>query len=75
VKGPGFKGQGIFLYPKAFRPSLGHTQPPFERLPEFFRGIYRSERKLKDSSFPSSEVNNARSYISTPSIHLHGVGR
>jgi len=32
----GFKGQGIFLYPKAFRPSVGHTQPPFEGIPVVF---------------------------------------
>jgi hypothetical protein len=57
-----------------FRPSLGHAQTPFQLVPVVVSpGLKRLEREADHSPPSSSEVKNAWSYTSTPSIRLHGV--
>jgi hypothetical protein len=50
-------GLGIFLFTTAFRPALGPTQPPIERVPEaLFLGVKRPGSETDRSPSLSAEV-------------------
>jgi hypothetical protein len=74
----GFKSQqelGIFLITTVFRPALGSTQPPIQWVPGAISlGIKQPGHEADHSCPSSSEVKNVWSYISTPTIYLHGMG-
>jgi hypothetical protein len=58
-----------FVFATAFRPVLGSTQPPTQKV----SGIKQLGRKADHSSPSSAEVKNAWSYTVTPSLRFHGV--
>jgi len=67
------EGLGIFLFGTVFRTVLGPTQPPIQRVPGVLSlGIKRQGRESDHSPPYNAEDKNARSYTSTPPIHLHG---
>jgi hypothetical protein len=62
------QGQVLFLFATAFRPLLGPTQPPVERVPAAFSSRIKWQGREADHSPQCSvEINNAWSYTSTPS--------
>jgi hypothetical protein len=62
LDGPGSisgKGQEIFLFSAASRPTLGSTQPPIPWIiGTFFLGVKRTGREVDDSPPSSVEVKN-----------------
>jgi hypothetical protein len=67
-------GAENFLFTTASRTTLGPTQPPTQWVPGTLSlGVKRPGREADHSPPTSSEVKNAWSYTSTPSIRLHGV--
>jgi len=68
--------QGLenFLFTTRSRPAPGPTQPPIQWVPDTISlGVKRPVREAYHSPLPSTEVNNAWSYISDPQIRLHAV--
>jgi hypothetical protein len=68
------QGLGIFLFTTTSRLALGPTQPPIQ----WVSGALSLEEKwpgceADHSPPPSAEVKNVWSYISTPTVHLHGM--
>jgi hypothetical protein len=67
------QGLGIFFITTAYRPALGPTQPPIQRVPGALPvGIKRPGREAYHSPPSSAEVKNAWSYTSILPIRLHG---
>jgi hypothetical protein len=79
--------QGFFLFGAKTRPALGHTQLPIQRVPGTLSlGVKRPGNEAEHSPPSSAQINNERSYTSTPSyifterclvkqiIRLYGVG-
>jgi hypothetical protein len=65
---------GILLFVTASRPVLGPIQPPIQWVPWALSQEVKRPGREADRSPPSStEVKNAMSYTSTPSVRLHGV--
>jgi hypothetical protein len=52
--------------------TLEPTQPPVNRVPGE-GGVKQLGRELDHSPLPSTEIKNAWSYTSTPTIRLHGM--
>jgi len=63
------KGQGFLLFITVSHSALGPTQPPIQ----WVRWIKRSGPETDDSSPSNADVKNGWSYISAPSIRLHGM--
>jgi len=58
----------------AFRPTLGPTQPPLQRIPGALSlGVKQPGSEADHSLLSSDEVKNAWNYTSTPTIRRHGV--
>jgi hypothetical protein len=56
-----------FLFSKSFRPTLGSTQPPIQRVPGALSpGVKRTECVADHSPPASAKVKNMRIYTSTP---------
>jgi hypothetical protein len=58
-----WQGLGFFLFATLFRPALGPTQPPFQRILEVISsGVKRPGDKINHAPPPSAEVKNVWSY-------------
>jgi hypothetical protein len=65
---------GSFLFDSASRTALGPTQPPIQWVPgALSMGVKWSGREADHSPPSSAEVKSVWSYVSTPSMRLHGV--
>jgi len=65
---------GIFLFTTVSRPALGPTRPPIQGVPGTLSlGVDRPGSETEHSPPSNSEVKNAWSYTSIPSIRFHGV--
>ena len=68
-------GEKTFLFSSTSRPGLWPTHPPTQWVQEFLPGVKRPHREVSRSPQPSAEVNNERSYSSSPPVCLHGMDR
>jgi len=65
---------GIFLFATASRPALGTIQSPIQLVQgDLTSGVKRLGREADHSPPSGAEVKNEWSYISTPSLRLHGA--
>jgi hypothetical protein len=64
---------GIFLFTTTFRPGLGPTQPPIQRVPGALTPAVKQGHEAVHSPPPSAKIKNVWSYNSTPPLCLHGV--
>jgi hypothetical protein len=69
-------GAVMLLFATASRPALWSTQPRIQCVPwALFSGVKRMGREADHSPISSDEIKNDWTYISTPSIRLHGLLR
>jgi hypothetical protein len=68
------RGWDFLLFTTETRPALGPTQAPIQWVPGgSFPGIKRPGRETDHTPPSSTEVQNAWSSTSTPSIRCHGM--
>jgi len=68
------RGKSLLYFPQRHDRFWGSTQSPIELVPgAFFPGVRRLAREIEHSFPYNAEVENARSYTTTPPICFHRV--